>query len=475
MKSTSVFTLEDKKKMTRPKRLSGSLALMVRAAAVALWGVGVLGVSQSQEYDSHQTQQQGSTQGALLLQNGDFEAGELAPWKLDSWQPSASADPVQSPVYAGKRSARLTCLQANDARLIQSVSVHPNSFYRLSAWVKTENVGRDALGANLCQYGTWAHSKDLQGTSDWTRLSMFIFPTGQSEMTIGCRLGFWGSTNSGTVWFDDVRLTQIPSLTLRVTEPKDRGRTAEFASAPPEAFGVVEGRHVTLRVQARKLATLRNPLGWVEKLDAAYEAYADLVGFTPYAGKPIAIQEVEAYPGGWAVAGNPILWHGIYVEDSFRQVNQGDWLFGILHELGHDFDHDAWNWHGEFFANLKMAYAAEQTRATIVQGGKVYDYARQDGPRLVDYYGDSARRENESRRMKQWLPHNDPATYHFLMLVERIGWGPFKKAFRALKNVAPEQVPRDAEGKLNLFVKTLSQTAGEDLVPWFAERGFPVK
>jgi hypothetical protein len=36
-------------------------------------------------------------------------------------------------------------------------------------------------------------------------------------------------------------------------------------------------------------------------------------------------------------------------------------------------------------------------------------------------------------------------------------------------------VPRDAEGKLNLFVKTLSQTAGEDLVPWFAERGFPVK
>jgi len=35
--------------------------------------------------------------------------------------------------------------EARDARYLQEVTVSPNSYYKLSGWIKTENVGNDVL------------------------------------------------------------------------------------------------------------------------------------------------------------------------------------------------------------------------------------------------------------------------------------------------------------------------------------------
>ena len=93
---------------------------------------------------------------ADLILNGGFETGTSAPtgWSTDAWTPSYSVftwDSTQK--HSGNKSVKIASNTANDARWIQTLTVLPNSDYRLSGWIKTENVAhsqeaRDA-GANF--------------------------------------------------------------------------------------------------------------------------------------------------------------------------------------------------------------------------------------------------------------------------------------------------------------------------------------
>jgi NPCBM/NEW2 domain/Peptidase M60, enhancin and enhancin-like len=243
--------------------------------------------------------------------------------------------------------------------------------------------------------------------------------------------------------------------------------------AAPELVSVT-GEHVILEASSGNLKHLKDPKAWVAKLDAAYLAYKDLVGATPYKGRKITVREVARYPGGWAVAGNPIKWHKPYLKPTFLQINKGDWSFGILHELGHDFDMDySWVWEAEFFANLKMAYVAEKLKIKVHQR-KWYDYAKKDGPRLEDYYRMMARKQGAGEVVENWFRHNDPSVHHFLQIKKKIGWEPFKATFREFAKLNRKDIPRDAAKKFNLFAHYLGRFSKQDLSADFIRRGFPV-
>lgn len=244
---------------------------------------------------------------------------------------------------------------------------------------------------------------------------------------------------------------------------------------PPATWARASGSHISLEVQANNYVILNDPLGWIEKLDSSYVAYEELVGGVPYGGEMITILEVLTYPGGWAVAGNPIKWYSPYIADAFRQVNWGDWLFGILHEISHDFDLDyKWVWEAEFFANFKMVYAAERMKAKIKQGGYWFDYSDPAGLRLEDYYRWQAEATGEEDSLTDWFHHNDAATDKFLKAKNLIGWEPFKETFRTYGALPWPEVPSTPEGKLNLFVHYLEVYSGQDLVDLFRGWGFPV-
>jgi len=244
---------------------------------------------------------------------------------------------------------------------------------------------------------------------------------------------------------------------------------------PPATWIRAEGQFIALEVRLENYNVLNNPFDWITKLDSSYLAYEELVGGRPYGGKMITILEVSQYPGGWAVAGNPIKWHSPWIAPAFRQVNQGDWLFGILHELGHDFDLDyKWVWHGEFFANFKMVYVAERLKAKILQRGRWYDYTDPNGQTLDDYYRWQAEQTGEVDSLYDWFNHNDAATHKFLLVKNMIGWEPFKQTFRAYQALPWERVPSTAQGKLSLFVHYLEEYSGQELVTQFRRWGFPV-
>jgi NPCBM/NEW2 domain/Peptidase M60, enhancin and enhancin-like len=246
----------------------------------------------------------------------------------------------------------------------------------------------------------------------------------------------------------------------------------EKPGAPELVF--VTGEHVILEASPKNLRHLNNPQAWLTKLDNAYLAYKDLVGGTPYKGKEITVREVARYPGGWAVAGNPIKWHKPYLKRAFMQINKGDWSFGILHELGHDFDMDyRWVWEAEFFANLKMAYVAEKLKVKVHQH-KWYDYAKKDGPRLEDYYRMRARKVGAGEVVENWFRHNDPSVHHFLEIKKKIGWEPFKATFREFAKLNRKDIPRDPAKKFNLFARYLSKFSEKDLSAEFIKRGYPI-
>lgn len=90
-----------------------------------------------------------------------------------------------------------------------------NTYYRMSVWLKTENVGENegTVGANVSVLNTFNKSKDYKGTNDWTYIEYYgKTAKGQTDFTVCLRLGFYGGTNTGKVYFDDFKLEQLEEL-----------------------------------------------------------------------------------------------------------------------------------------------------------------------------------------------------------------------------------------------------------------------
>ena len=130
--------------------------------------------------------------GVNLIKNGGFDDvqdGLPAEWYAESYTSGADFS-VVSGGYDGN-SAKIVSNNYNDARFVQKVSVNPNAIYRLSAWVKTEDVqvksGVDENKgcANVSVMEMFYISQTLSGDSEWTRID-FYGQTGRSEKHTCC-------------------------------------------------------------------------------------------------------------------------------------------------------------------------------------------------------------------------------------------------------------------------------------------------
>ena len=97
----------------------------------------------------------------------------------------------------------------NDARWTQSVPVSPDSWYRVSGWIRTEGVGSGKMGAYLSVMGTFHNTKDLRGTQSWKPVSMWV-RTGSldTQLQLGARLGGYSSENSGRAFFSGISVEE---------------------------------------------------------------------------------------------------------------------------------------------------------------------------------------------------------------------------------------------------------------------------
>jgi len=149
---------------------------------------------------------------ANLLPNASFEeeaGGRPAKWAPATWGGKGSFEHA-SIGRTGQRSLMLSSDSGGDISWGATVSVDPNSTYRLSGWIKTENVqattGRGAL-LNLHNLQPVA-TKALTGTNDWARVEAIFETADQDAIQVNCLFGGWGNA-TGKAWYDDLALEQV--------------------------------------------------------------------------------------------------------------------------------------------------------------------------------------------------------------------------------------------------------------------------
>lgn len=402
-----------------------------------------------------------------LLANPGFElgsAGRPEGWTTTGWKPGKFVWD-NTVAHSGQYSVKIESPQANDLRWVQKVNVHAGSRYKFTAWVRTLGVGHSPeaydIGANLSVDGK-SGLQDLKGTNDWTPLSMDIM-TGpkDSTLTVELRLGHFGATNTGIVWFDDASLELVEDVDI----------------------AVFEGQHVTLELFGADASMIHDVPGWLQELDIAYEHLAELVGTSPYDGEKIIIREVLPMKYG-GLAGNPIL-----INQQILQIeklnNPNDLDFGVIHELAHDFDIPPYSafyigdgaLNAEGWANLKLVYVADQMsslfpEATFWGDGRAYRIGETGSifeRKYADPYLQAGRRDGLQM-------NNDVLTGLLYSLKRQIGWGPFKATFRDYRTYsAGRSTISSSVDKIRLFVKLLSKNSGVDLAPSFRSWGFDIQ
>ncbi len=81
----------------------------------------------------------------------------------------------------------------NDAMFFKTVTVVPNTSYKVSCKIKTENVEgtkrNSDSGAHICIADTSEKSNNVKDTSDWTDISFYFNSKNRTQVDVGFRLG----------------------------------------------------------------------------------------------------------------------------------------------------------------------------------------------------------------------------------------------------------------------------------------------
>ncbi len=180
-------------------------------------------------------------EGVSLLVNPGFEQGfGILPdsWEANVWNQAPGAGDIfwaRGGAHSGERCIRINNNAENDSRLTQSFSFRKNTKYRLSAWIKAENLGKTGKGAVLSILSQSSPMvADYENAESWKEIVIYVIGSDRSdkEETVSVGLGDFSATNTGTVWFDDVTLLEVDEV------PAQAPVIVISGDAPASLFGL---------------------------------------------------------------------------------------------------------------------------------------------------------------------------------------------------------------------------------------------
>ena len=177
----------------------------------------------------------GFTVGPNLVPNPSFEEteGDLpAQWKVRVYSgPSGKATHTLESrteyVRTGKHSFKIHSNDGHDTSLSIPINIKPHTEYRLSGWVKTQNL-QGARGAqyNIHEIQADGRTNAVLGTNDWTGVQVRFNSQGKNHITLNALFGGWGRSK-GTIWFDDVELVELIPIQSERQEASEIAGDAE--------------------------------------------------------------------------------------------------------------------------------------------------------------------------------------------------------------------------------------------------------
>jgi len=201
--------------------------------------------------------------------------------------------------------------------------------------------------------------------------------------------------------------------------PGIQTNTAVYVTFKARIFTEDESEHFLLDIEPELIPIAPCQVAdWLINLDRYYEQLVDLMsGFVPFEGDKITIRSVSEEEIGyaWARAGNPITWNNCcgFIPNTFTAfANNGDWSFGILHEIGHNFanyiggygsGNNCYNWNEEMFANFRMYLALSKlSDAMVNMGGFRYGTEFWDINVQEDYFTNGAGNNKATESGLDW-------------------------------------------------------------------------
>lgn len=168
-------------------------------------------------------------------------------------------------VYSNMDSYKIENRDFNDAMFCKKISVLPNTAYRVSCMVKTEDVenqdGKITGGAQISINNTTECSRPVTGTTDWSEITFMFNSNNRTSVELGFRLGGYEELSKGTAWFSDFKIEEgtmdsdtnwnvacfmIDNITTTLTE------------------GEKAGDSVNLKVSSEDIETIRKNLSRLE-------------------------------------------------------------------------------------------------------------------------------------------------------------------------------------------------------------------
>ena len=154
-----------------------------------------------------------------LIANNGFESiisNQPVGWRVDAWQkvPGQCFYLVTSEAKkAGDYSIEITHKDLADSRWGQVVKVKPNTYYKLSGWIKSRLISPAGEGAFLQIVEPNNKTEAVMSDSEWKQVYV-VFKTRPDQKTVmvWLRLGNYGRPNTGTAFFDNVALKETRSF-----------------------------------------------------------------------------------------------------------------------------------------------------------------------------------------------------------------------------------------------------------------------
>ncbi|MEN8906682.1 MAG: hypothetical protein ABF289_12065 [Clostridiales bacterium] len=158
-----------------------------------------------------------------LAQNPGFEQNnndKVQNWELKTWKNdnNVTKSGIDNSIFkSGNKSTFIENISANDSRFIQEIEIKKNTYYKVSCWVKTENIGTEKIGANISIYNLTIWSSDIKGTNNWQQLNLY-FKSGKDSDNVSISLGIgnYGNENTGKAWFDDLEIIELDNAPSNV-------------------------------------------------------------------------------------------------------------------------------------------------------------------------------------------------------------------------------------------------------------------
>ncbi len=156
-------------------------------------------------------------------------------WVFHHWNGEGQGA-IADVAHSGRHSVVLSSEKGGDLSWMGDFPVRPFSKYRLSGWIKTEDIqAGTGLGALFNMHGmARLHTPAVTGTRDWTQIELTFETLDRTKVQVNCLLGGWG-LSTGKAWFDDVKLEWISTMELNPSLSLDGKKTGEPVS--PYIYG----------------------------------------------------------------------------------------------------------------------------------------------------------------------------------------------------------------------------------------------